>query len=344
MFKFVSFAVLIVTFAVVTQSAGALFAQSREAAIVYDAEAVLDEVMRIPARGIPRSLLSRAHGVVIIPGMLKGGFIVGIRHGRGVALIRDEQGNWNTPRFVEMTGGSFGFQAGVQSTDIILVFLRSKSVEGLLHGTFTLGVDAAAAAGPVGRNLAAATDERLRAEILSYSRSRGFFAGVSLDGSSIQIDYAAERAFYGPKRRGGPTRVPESAVRLIEKLSQYSGSPTRSEGSKDEKESPNGITADPEQARRKLAEASVQLAAVLSDDWRRYLALPAAVYGSEEHPEVDRLEHALGRFDRVAEEARYRALAARAEFQKTRTLVREYLIVLAQGPSGDLVLPPPPKN
>lgn len=344
MFKSMLFAVSIGTFAVVTQSAGALLAQSREAATVYDAEAVLDEVMRIPARGIPRSLLSRAHGVVIIPGMLKGGFIVGVRHGRGVALIRDEQGNWNTPRFVEMTGGSFGFQAGVQSTDIILVFLRSKSAEGLLHGTFTLGVDAAAAAGPVGRNLAAATDERLRAEILSYSRSRGLFAGISLDGSSIQIDYAAERAFYGPKKRGRPTRVPESAVRLIEKLSRYSGSPTRPEGSEDEKESPNDTTAAPEQARRQLAEASVRLAAVLPDDWRRYLALPAEVYGLEEHPEVDRLEHALGRFNRVAEEASYRALAARAEFQKTRALVREYLIALAQEPSGDLELPPPPKN
>jgi lipid-binding SYLF domain-containing protein len=160
------------------------------------ATGVLDEIMSVPAKQIPQYLLADAHGVAIIPNVVKGGFVVGVRHGRGVALIRDDMGQWNPPIFVSLTGGSVGWQAGIQSTDVVLIFRTRKSIDGLMSGRLTVGVDAAVAAGPVGRQAAAATDTSLGAEILSYSRSRGLFAGVSLDGSLMQLDHAAGSAYY----------------------------------------------------------------------------------------------------------------------------------------------------
>jgi SH3 domain-containing YSC84-like protein 1 len=166
--------------------------------------------------------------------VLKGGFVVGVRHGRGVALVRDEQGAWRPPVFVSLTGGSIGWQAGLQATDVILVFRTSKSVQGLLNGKFTIGADAAAAAGPVGRQASAATDAQLRAEILSYSRSRGLFAGVSLDGSMLQIDQATTQAYYQlgsliPNAAGwpNPATLPSSAVQLLDAVARHTGSDTR---------------------------------------------------------------------------------------------------------------------
>lgn len=318
-------------------------AQTPEIETVEDAAAVLDETMHIPARSIPRSLLARAEGVVIVPGMLKGGFVVGVRHGRGVALVRDRSGAWTAPRFVEMTGGSVGFQAGVQSTDVVLVFMTKKSIDGLLRGKFTIGADASASAGPVGRNVAAATDERLGAEILSYSRSRGLFAGVALDGSSIQLDYRAEHAFYGPGRRGRPRPLPAQAVELSMKLAAYSGSPiSRPPADTGEEAAPPAPGDSADAARERLSQAAIELSAVLPDDWRRYLAMPAEVYGAEEHPHVDAIKSVLDRFDRVAQDPRYRGLTDRKEFQKAYSALKAYVAVLTPGASRPLPLPPPP--
>jgi len=138
-------------------------AQTREAATVEESRQVLNEIMALPAKGIPESLLSNAQGIVIVPGLLKGSFVVGVRYGRGVVLVRDDSGAWRPPSFVSLTGGSFGYQIGVQSTDIILVFKTRSSINGLLAGKFTVGADAAAAAGPIGREAAAATDASLKA-------------------------------------------------------------------------------------------------------------------------------------------------------------------------------------
>ena len=168
-------------------------AQYRETVIVDDSRDVLNEIMAIPASGIPASLLANAQGIVIIPDLVKGGFVLGVRHGRGIVMVRDERGFWRPPSFVTLTGGSVGWQIGLQVTDIVLVFKTRSSVQGLLRGKFTLGADAAAAAGPVGREAAAATDTQLLAEIFTWSRSRGLFAGVSLDGSVLQIDHAGKR-------------------------------------------------------------------------------------------------------------------------------------------------------
>jgi lipid-binding SYLF domain-containing protein len=168
-----------------------------ETAKVNDAIEVLEGIMAIPERGIPPALLSNSYGIAIIPGLIKVGLIVGGRHGRGIMVVRDKEGKWSNPSFVTLTGGSIGWQIGAQSADIILVFKSQKSIEGIKRGKFTFGVDASIAAGPVGRHIEAETDVELNAEIYSYSRTRGLFAGVSLEGAALQIDNDVNAAFYG---------------------------------------------------------------------------------------------------------------------------------------------------
>jgi lipid-binding SYLF domain-containing protein len=201
--------------------------------MVDSATNVLNEFMAIPAEGIPRSMLARAQGLVIVPRMVKVGLVVGARHGKGIAVVRDQNGTWRPPIFVTMTGGSVGWQVGVQSSDIVMVFTTRRSVEGLLSGKFTVGVDAAAAAGPVGRQASAATDIKLQAEIYSYSRSRGLFAGASVDGSLLQIDSGANQVYYGAAGLlpdGTATApnmpLPTSAGRLLASLATIAGTPT----------------------------------------------------------------------------------------------------------------------
>ncbi|MHC1728821.1 MAG: lipid-binding SYLF domain-containing protein [Syntrophobacteraceae bacterium] len=166
-----------------------------EEAKVQASAAVMKEIMGIPENAIPPSLLKSAYGIAIFPDLLKAGFIIGGRYGAGVFLVRNE-GAWSNPVFFQLIGGSVGFQIGAQSSDIILVFRSIRSLDAITSGKFTLGVDASIAAGPVGRHAEAGTDLMLRAEILSYSRSRGLFAGVALEGASMQVDYGATGSFY----------------------------------------------------------------------------------------------------------------------------------------------------
>ncbi|MCE5334277.1 MAG: lipid-binding SYLF domain-containing protein [Desulfobacteraceae bacterium] len=168
-----------------------------EEAKVQAATAVLKEVMEIPESAIPPSLLGSAYGIAIFPDLLKAGFILGGRYGQGVLLVRSEGDRaWSNPVFFKLMGGSIGWQIGAQSSDIILVLKSIRSLDSITSGKFTLGVDASIAAGPVGRHAEAGTDVQLRAEILSYSRSRGLFLGLSLEGASMQVDYGANAAFY----------------------------------------------------------------------------------------------------------------------------------------------------
>lgn len=171
-------------------------AGDREEAKVQEAVAVLNEIMLIPEQTIPPNLLANSHGVAIVPGLLKASFIFGARYGQGVLSVRSQDGRWSNPNFITLTGGSFGLQIGAQSTDIILVFKTQRSIDAITSGTFTLGADASVAAGPVGRHAEASTDVQLKAEIFSYSVSRGLFAGVALEGAAMQIDYKANSAFY----------------------------------------------------------------------------------------------------------------------------------------------------
>jgi lipid-binding SYLF domain-containing protein len=156
----------------------------------------LQEVIAIPEDGIPQSMFDHAAAIIVIPNLIKAGFIVGAKRGEGVMSIRNENG-WSHPTFVNMTGGSIGWQVGVESTDLVLVFMSQKSVKALLNGEFTLGADASVAAGPVGREASASTNLSAKAEVYSYSRSRGIFAGIALDGSKLGIDNDAVGRYYG---------------------------------------------------------------------------------------------------------------------------------------------------
>jgi len=146
---------------------------------------------------IPHNLLEQYNGIVIIPHMLNAGLGIGGKHGRGVAMVKLDNGKWSDPVFIELTGGSFGFQIGVQSVDLVLVFHHSGVLTKVKNGDFTIGGDISAAAGPVGRSSTASTDYKLEAEVYSYSRSRGLFAGVTINGSNLGIDKKANAAFYG---------------------------------------------------------------------------------------------------------------------------------------------------
>jgi lipid-binding SYLF domain-containing protein len=158
---------------------------------------VLEALTEIPARGIPTRLLASAEGVAIIPRVIKAGFLFGGRGGHGVVLVRDKSGQWGDPVFINLGGASVGFQVGVESTDLVLVFRNRRSLDRFLEdkGKLTLGADASVAAGPVGRNAETATDGRLEAEILSYSRGRGVFAGVAIDGGVIRPDRESNGKF-----------------------------------------------------------------------------------------------------------------------------------------------------
>ncbi|MEO8746037.1 MAG: lipid-binding SYLF domain-containing protein [Rhodanobacter sp.] len=188
---------------------------------------VLNEIMQAPDKSIPSDLLRDARAIAVIPDMIKAGFIFGGRRGEGLISVKSANGSWSNPSFITMTGGSVGFQAGVSSTDVILVFRTERGVDSIVNGKFTLGADASAAAGPVGRTASASTDGHLKAEIYSYSRSRGLFAGVALDGSAIRIDYDANVEVYGsgvtPRRifEGGVTNVPAAVVKFRDQLEEY---------------------------------------------------------------------------------------------------------------------------
>lgn len=173
------------------------FAATTEEKRVADAADVLDQLLRIPEKAIPPSLLARAYAVAVIPNVIKAGFIFGGRRGKGVIVVRQDNDTWSNPAFVTITGGSVGWQAGVASTDVILVFKTRKGVTDIADGKMTLGADASIAAGPVGRQASVATDIQFEAEVMSYSRSRGLFAGVALEGSGVTMDREANTAFYG---------------------------------------------------------------------------------------------------------------------------------------------------
>ncbi|MBS0420531.1 MAG: lipid-binding SYLF domain-containing protein [Proteobacteria bacterium] len=172
------------------------WAQAREEGRLLMASQVLEELRSSRDQYIPDRLLERAYAIAVIPDMTKIAFFAGGRRGHGVLVVRDKDGRFTSPTFITMTGGSFGWQWGVQSTDIVLVFTTRKGVEGITGGKFTLGADASVAAGPVGRQASASTDTSFKAEVYSYSRTRGVFAGLALDGTALTIDDDANEAFY----------------------------------------------------------------------------------------------------------------------------------------------------
>lgn len=186
---------------------------------------VFKEIMNTPDQGIPSNLLESAKCIAIIPGDKKFAFVFGGSYGRGIATCRTGH-SWSAPMFVAIDSGSVGYQIGGSSTDIVMLFMNDHALQSLMSDKFKLGADASVAAGPVGRNAAASTDLKLNAEILSYSRSKGIFAGVSLDGAVMQADKSGDKAMYGDDVNrheilDGKVAVPASARALVEELGGY---------------------------------------------------------------------------------------------------------------------------
>jgi lipid-binding SYLF domain-containing protein len=171
-------------------------ASAREEARLIEAAGVLEELRNTRDQFIPDRLLERAYGIAVVPNVVKGGLGIGGRFGRGVMVVRDKDGRFTNPVFINLTGGSFGWQVGVQSIDVVLVFTTRAGIEGVTDGQLTLGADASVAAGPVGRQASASTDPSFSKEVYSYSRTRGLFAGLALDGTALTIDRKANNRFY----------------------------------------------------------------------------------------------------------------------------------------------------
>jgi lipid-binding SYLF domain-containing protein len=213
-------------------AAGPAVAADGEAAIIEDSLKVLTEVQAMPDLQVPDWLLQRAEGIAILPEVVKAGIGIGGRGGTGVLLVRHPDGSWSNPLFVGLGAGSFGFQFGIQAADVVLVFTTRKSVEGITDGKITLGGDAAAVAGPVGRSASAATSVTLDAEVYSYSRAKGLFAGVSLEGSVLFIRDNANERFYGKNgviasdiiAETSPT-APPPAPALIQEVARITAAP-----------------------------------------------------------------------------------------------------------------------
>ena len=205
-----------------------VFAQRVEAGRVQEAIEVFHGISAMPDSQVPAVLMRRAFGIAVIPRVQRVSFIVGVQRGRGVLVTRGSDGTWSRPLFISLSGGSVGWQAGVQSADIVLFFRTRDSVAEILRGGSTLGVTASIAAGAVGRDASAVTDADLRAEVYSYSRTRGIFAGVAVQGGVIAIDYDANAAYYGKEItraeqvfQGDGLPDPQSAAQLRREIYAY---------------------------------------------------------------------------------------------------------------------------
>ncbi|HLI85845.1 MAG TPA: lipid-binding SYLF domain-containing protein [Bryobacteraceae bacterium] len=218
----------LVAFASLSMCATGLYAADTAADRLQDSAVVLREIMGAPDKGIPHDLLEKARCIMIVPGLKKGAFIVGGEYGKGFAMCRRPGSQqWGAPAAITMSGGSFGFQIGGSDTDVVVLAMNQRGMERLMSDKFQLGADASVAAGPVGRTAQAETDLELRAEMLSWSRSRGVFAGISLNGAVVKPDQGANEQLYGHKMSNrdilaSNMRPPAAARELIAELNRYS--------------------------------------------------------------------------------------------------------------------------
>lgn len=215
--------------ALVPFAAALLFAQADDVKRLNQAATVFSEVMAIPDKSIPQDLLDKAQCVVVVPGVKKAAFIIGGKYGRGFVSCRRSGGaGWSAPASVRVEGGSFGFQIGGSETDVIMLVMNQKGMDRLLSSKFTLGGDASVAAGPVGRSASAETDAMLTAEILTWSRSRGLFAGLSLAGATLRPDESTNQIVYGKTLDNrtiltSDMPIPQAAAHFVSLLNKYSG-------------------------------------------------------------------------------------------------------------------------
>ena len=304
-----------------------------EDSIVSEAATVLRELSGGTVTQIPENLLSSAEGVAIVPRYVRGAFVIGVAGGRGVLMVRDASRNWQAPEFITIGGGSVGWQAGVQSTDLVLVFRSVRSLTNIRTGTITLGVNASVAAGPLGRFASAATDSQAQAEIFTYSRTRGLFAGIALDGASLQIDVPATQAFY-QTNAGGPAVMPPSAISLVQELTHLSRTVVPAVAT-----TASNMVAIPVERLRQLENDVASLLSKVDEQWRAFLALPSGWQGASEIS-VQEINSTLARYERVASDSQFASLNATPEFERTITALRS---LAPQTPSATtLALPPPP--
>ncbi len=203
-------------------------AENRWSRLVEESGQVLSEIQQMPDQSIPEDLLRSCHAICIFPNTISAGFVFGGKYGQGIIMVRDEStGKWSPPAAFTMAGGSFGWQIGGQATDFVLLVMNRRSVDGILDGKFKLGADASVAAGPVGRAAEASTDIQLKGGILSYSRSRGLFAGVKLEGAVITQHWDGDYALYGKSLSArqilleNMVSMPKSADSLLKVLNKY---------------------------------------------------------------------------------------------------------------------------
>ncbi len=333
--------------AVVLFAATTAIAREPESTVSKAGE-VLNEMTAAKLTRIPDALLADAEAVAVFPGVVKVGFVVGGERGHGVVVIRDENRNWQAPRFMTITAGSLGWQIGASATDVILVFKTRKSVENLLEGKFKIGADIAAAAGPVGRRAEAATDGQLQAEIYSYSRSRGLFAGASIDGAVIQLDSEAEGRYYqlGPD---GKVALPDSGgkfVGIVDSLCKMTNEVQNvADPNQPQQSQPLNQPQDQAEAHRAHAvESSGQLAKIVDESWRQYLAMPPEAYAANGRPSAENVNRTLARYEQIMRDPRYARIVERQEFLQARQSIAEYARVLTETtPTPAIVpLPPPP--
>ena len=321
---------------------------STESGVVTEAGVVLQELSKVGDQQIPARILAEAYGIAIVPHYMRGAFVIGVSGGRGVLMTRDPNGNWRAPEFITIGGGSFGWQAGVQAVDLVLIFRTPQSLQNIRQGKLTLGVDASAAAGPVGRYTSAATDARLQAEILTYSRSRGLFAGVSLGGSGLKLDVPATQQFYQMTPSGGGV-VPPSAAALVDELTRFANPPTKPIVAPAGPDFGTGLpTVNPQPGQapsamrvQALSNAVGALQSRVDDQWKAYLGPPAEWLAGRQPTDAE-VHSMLIRYERVETNAQFAALRGLPEFQlamkELRTLAEEI-----NRTSGQVKLPPPPK-
>jgi lipid-binding SYLF domain-containing protein len=242
---------LLVLVVIASFSSAAWAAGERDKVVgrVEGAATVLDEIMAAPDKGIPEEVLGSAQCIGVVPSLLKGGFIVGAAYGKGVVTCRTDKG-WSAPAFFRLEGGSFGLQIGGQAVDLFMLVMNEKGMRNLLSSKFKIGADASAAAGPVGRHAEAATDWKMRVELLTYSRARGLFAGISLNGSVVKQDKDDTRDFYGRMVSfrsilTGVVAPPAGSEPLLKAAAKYGGNPPAKTSATEVKPGSEATTARP---------------------------------------------------------------------------------------------------
>jgi lipid-binding SYLF domain-containing protein len=316
---------------------------STESGIINESAVVLQELASGTTAKIPESLWKETYGVVIVPHYVRGAFVIGVAGGRGLLVTRDQNGNWLAPEFVTLAGGSFGWQAGVQSTDLVLILRTPRSIANIRQGKLTLGADISAAAGPIGRYAGVATDASLQAEILTYSRSRGLFAGASLSGAALQMDIPATQRYYqmGP---ANPGTVPRSAVALVNELVTFSTASAEVSSATEastaaEAAATRPVTLDPDPNFDELVNSIASLQTKVDEQWRQYLAIPSDWANGRRLTSAD-IHAVLVRYERVDTNPQFAALRTQPEFQTAIKIFRK--MAMRAEDNSTIALPPPP--